>query len=130
MGWLILLSSDFTVVINGASFNCLTDLNIEFNKLWSENTGRTYKDGAFAGTLVGIFPKLAIEFAPRTANELSSLITECNKARQVIQWYNPQFKNKVTTQFYANDFSVSLTKALSGDYDRLTVNFISTNRQG
>lgn len=120
--------NDLGITINGIPFTILTDLNILYEKLWGEDAGRTYDDGEFMGTLIGIFPKLEIEFAPRTAQELSSLITECNKSRQVIQWYNPQYMKKVTSIFYSNSFGQSLKNALSGDYDRLKVNFISTKR--
>ena len=123
-------SENLKVTLNGTPFECLTDLNVLYEKLWSENTGRTYKDGEFMGTLVGIFPKLEIEFAPRTAQELSNLITECNKPKQVIQWYNPGRRNMVTTVFYSNSFGVSLRKAIANDYDRVKVNFISTKRDG
>lgn len=123
-------SDDFYVTINNVEFRCLTDLNIAYNKLWSENTGRTYDEGEFMGTIIGIFPKLGIEFAPRTALELKNLLDVCNTARQVVQWYNPQFMQKVTSVFYSNDLSVNLKKALSGDYDRVPVNFIANKRQG
>lgn len=122
-------SNYFKVTINDVLFDCLTDLNIEYNKLWGEDTGRTYDEGEFMGTLVGIFPKLGIEFAPRTAQELSDLLTVCNTGRQVVQWYNPQFMKMVTAVFYSNDVKVSMKKALSGDYDRLPINFIATKKQ-
>lgn len=121
-------SSDLTLTINGLEFSTLTDLNVLYEKLWSEDTGRTYKDGEFMGTLIGIFPKLEAEFAPRTAEELSNLIYACNSPRQVIQWYNPLHMKKVTAVFYSNSFGSSLSKALSGNYDRMKVNFISTKR--
>lgn len=127
---LLLSKNQLKVTLNGTSFQCLTDLNVLFEKLWSENTGRTYKDGEFMGTLVGIFNKLEIEFAPKTATELKNLITECNKQRQVIQWYNPEHMAMVTSVFYSNSFGVSLAKALSGDYDRIKVNFIAVKKDG
>ncbi|QIK70835.1 hypothetical protein G7062_11250 [Erysipelothrix sp. HDW6C] len=123
-----MISDNFTVEINDIEFNILTDLSVLYEKLWSEDTGRTYKDGEFMGTLIGIFPKLEIEFAPKTSEELSNLIRVCNSPRQTIKWYNPLTKEKATSVFYSNSFGVSLRKALAGNYDRIKVNFISTKR--
>lgn len=121
-------SSDFTVMINSVSFNCLTDLNIEYNKLWGEDAGRTYDTGEFFGTLIGNFPKLSVEFAPRTAQELSNLIRECKKGNVTVQWYNPELMNRVTSEFQTNNFKVSLKNALSGDYDRIPITFTAKKR--
>lgn len=121
-------SKDFEVEIDGMAFNCMTDLNVEYNKLWGEDAGRTYDTGEFMGTLIGNFPKLEIEFAPKDAVELSNLIARCKRGNVTLKWYNPEFMLKVTSQFQTNNFSVSLKNALSGDYDRFKVTFTSKNR--
>lgn len=120
--------ANLKLIINGITFNCHTAYSYGSNKLWEEGTGREYKAGEFNGTLIGLFPKLEVEFAPQSALELSNLIKECEKTSQTITYYSPITMTPQTREFYSNDFSINLSRAITGDYDTFKVNFISRKR--
>lgn len=118
------------IIINGKEFNCVTSYEVGRPKLWGDDTGRTYNQGAFKGTLIGVFPKLEVKFRPRSEQELSEIIRELDKGNQTVTYFDPKTQSNKTANFYTNDYSNSLTRFLNNQkiWQEFTVSFIKKER--
>lgn len=119
--------------INGKNFYCILrdGYTVGRNKLWADDTGRTYGTGAFKGTLIGIFPKLTIEFFPQSTQELKELSIELDKESQTIEYYNLARNSKYTQKFYSNDYELNLSTYIDGKptWKPFKVSFIAEERE-
>ena len=96
----------------GTSTNSLTDISgmlveakYQYNKLWSSDSGRNLA-GKQSGTLIGIFPKVILQFRKLTKNEFETLRPILDAPRQYIRYYDP--KNGYTTmQTYTGDYELT-----------------------
>lgn len=118
------------ITINGTEFNCVTSFEFARPKLWADDTGRTYAQGRFKGTLIGIFPKLEVSFKPRSENELQSLIRELDKGNQTVRYYDPKTRGYKTADFYTNDYTNGLHRFLNNQklWKDFKVSFIRKER--
>ena len=60
--------------VNNTELPTPADVDYEFNKIWSENTGRL-DNGYFVGDLVCIKRKYVVKFPPLTPTQLSTVRT-------------------------------------------------------
>ena len=90
----MLLDKDSLYIDNVCMAPYLTEAKWGYHKIWSSKSGRNLA-GVNSGSLVGIFPKITMKF-----RRLSLF----NKAENLITFYNPDLKKKVTNMsFYSND---------------------------
>ena len=83
----------------------IVDVTFEYNKLWGDDAGRNLK-GEQSGTLIGIFPKLVVQFKKLSKEELLIIAPILDSSVQTIQYFDP-VKNAMTTmQTYTGDWSV------------------------
>lgn len=76
-----------------------------YNKLWSSDSGRNLA-GVQSGTLVGIFPKITVQFRKLNQSELEYLTPILDSARQTVTYYDPTKKAGVTMETYTGDYEV------------------------
>ena len=100
-----------------------------YNKLWSSDSGRNLA-GNQSGTLVGIFPKIVVQFRKLTKSELELLIPILDSARQTVQYYDPNKKTMTTMTTYTGDYEV-VNKGIVGHVknEGFQISFISTKRR-
>ena len=100
-----------------------------YNKLWSNDSGRNLA-GTQSGTLIGIFPKIIVQFRKLTQTELELLIPVLDSARQTVQYYDPNKKAMTTMTTYTGDYEV-VNKGIIGHIknDGFQISFISTKRR-
>lgn len=96
-------------------------------KLWGEKSGRLLS-GKMDAILVGIFPKLEVDFYPDDNNSLVSLLTELDKPSQNIQYYDPRYATLRNLGTYTNDYKV-LMITTEPYYDKVSVAFISLDKE-
>lgn len=84
----------------------ITEAKYGFNKLWSSDTGRTLS-GNYSGTLIGIFPKIILQFRRLTKTELEIIAPILDKPKQTVRYYDPKKKAYVTMQTYTGDYEVT-----------------------
>lgn len=84
----------------------IVEAKFESNKLWASDSGRNMA-GAQTGTLIGIFPKLILQFRPLTKEELNIIAPILNKAEQTVTYYDPDLNRKVTMTTYSGDWSIT-----------------------
>lgn len=92
----------------------LVEARYSYNKLWANDSGRNLA-GAMTGTLIGIFPKITLQFRKLTKTELEIVIPLLDKASQSVRYYDPKKKTYVTMDTY------------TGDYEIINKNIISNN---
>jgi hypothetical protein len=62
-----------SIQINGVSFGqYILDAKFGYHKLWAPDSGRNLA-GVQTGTLVGIFPKITLQFRKLTKSELEAI---------------------------------------------------------
>ena len=100
-----------------------------YNKLWSNDSGRNLA-GTQSGTLVGIFPKIVVQFRKLTQTELETLAPILDSSRQTVQYYDPNKKTMTTMTTYTGDYEV-VNKGIVGHVknEGFQISFISTKRR-
>ena len=100
-----------------------------YNKLWSSDSGRNLA-GTQSGTLVGIFPKIIVQFRKLTQTELETLAPILDSSRQTVQYYDPNKKTMTTMTTYTGDYEV-VNKGIVGHVknEGFQISFISTKRR-
>ena len=95
-----------SIMINGISIGqYITEVKYGYNKLWSSDSGRNLA-GAMSGTLVGIFPKLIIQFRKLTQSELEIIVPILDSPSQTVVYYDPNKKRNVTLETYTGDYEI------------------------
>lgn len=96
-----------SIIINGVSMGqYIVEAKYEFNKLWSSDSGRNLA-GTQSGTLIGIFPKIILQFRKLTKAELEIIVPILDSARQTVTYYDPNKKTNITMQTYTGDYEIT-----------------------
>lgn len=96
-----------SITINGVNIGqYLVEAKYGFNKLWSQDSGRNLA-GTQTGTLIGIFPKLTLQFRKLTKTELETIVPILDSARQTVTYYDPRKKQNVTMTTYTGDYEIT-----------------------
>ena len=94
-----------SLVIDGINMGqYITEVEYGYNKLWAGDAGRNLA-GDQSGTLVGIFPKLRLNFIKLTQSELELLAPILDKATQNATYYDPVKKEMTTMPTYTGDWA-------------------------
>ena len=104
----------------------IIDVEYEYNKLWSQNTGRTLS-GKMSGRLLGIFPKIIIQFRPLTKAELNTLAPIFDSATQSLRYYDPKKNQYINITTYSNDWSNKCKNV--NQNEPFSVSFIAMNKR-
>lgn len=95
-----------SIVINDVSMGqYLVQAEYQFNKLWASDSGRNMA-GEQSGTLIGIFPKLILQFRKLTKGELENIVPILDSASQSVSYYDPLKKEQTTIETYTGDYSI------------------------
>ena len=123
------INKDSLIVNNINLGNYIVEAKYGYNKLWSNDSGRNLA-GTQSGTLVGIFPKIVVQFRRLTKSELELLTPILDSARQTVQYYDPNKKTMTTMRTYTGDYEV-VNKGIVGHVknEGFQISFISTKRR-
>ena len=119
-----------SLIINGINLGkYMVQATYSYNKLWSSDSGRNLA-GEQSGTLVGIFPKIVVQFRKLTRSELEFLTPILDSARQTVQYYDPNKRTMTTMTTYTGDYEV-VNKGIVGHIknEGFQISFISTKRR-
>ena len=93
-----------SIIINGVNMrDYLVEARYDYNKLWANDSGRNLA-GTMSGTLLGIFPKIILQFKPLTKAELEIIAPILDSANQTVTYYDPNKKTNVTMTTYTGDW--------------------------
>lgn len=96
-----------SIVINGVSMGqYIVEAKYGYNKLWASDSGRNLA-GTMSGTLIGIFPKIILQFRHLTKSELEIIVPILDSARQTLTYYDPNKKANVTMTTYTGDYEIT-----------------------
>lgn len=116
-----------SIEINGISIgDCLVEAKYGYNKLWGEDSGRNL-NGDMIASLIGIYPKLTLQFRKLTRNEIQTLAPIFDSARQEVTYYDPNKRRYVTLTTYSGDWEITNKSIISGGRknEGFTISFIS-----
>lgn len=117
-----------SVVINGISMGqYCTEAKFGYNKLWSSDSGRNLA-GVQSGTLIGIFPKITLQFRKLSKSEINLIAPILDSANQTVQYYDPNKNTKITMTTYTGDWE--LTNKGINQNEGFSCSFISTRKRG
>ena len=119
-----------SLIVNNINLgNYIVEARYSYNKLWSSDSGRNLV-GTQSGTLIGIFPKIVVQFRKLTKIELETIIPILDSARQTVKYYDPYKKAMTTMTTYTGDYEV-INKGIIGHIknEGFQISFISTERR-
>lgn len=119
-----------SLIVNNINLgNYIVQATYSYNKLWSSDSGRNLA-GTQSGTLIGIFPKIVVQFRKLTQAELETLAPILDSARQTVQYYDPNKKAMTTMTTYTGDYEI-INKGIIGHIknEGFQISFISTKRR-
>ena len=119
-----------SLIVNNINLgNYIVEARYGYNKLWSSDSGRNLA-GTQSGTLIGIFPKIVVQFRKLTQTELELLAPVLDSVRQTVQYYDPNKKAMTTMTTYTGDYEV-INKGIIGHIknEGFQISFISTKRR-
>lgn len=95
-----------SIIINGLNVGpYLLEAKFGYHKLWGKDSGRNLA-GEQSGTLIGIFPKLTLQFRKMDREELYQMALILDTAVQTVTYFDA-FKNQsVTMETYTGDWEV------------------------
>ena len=95
-----------SIKVNNVSYGSyLTEAKYGYHKLWGSDTGRNLA-GENTGTLLGIFPKITMQFRKLTKSELEAIASTLDSATQNVTYYDPNKKTNVTIETYTGDWEI------------------------
>lgn len=120
-----------SIIIDGVNMGqYITEAKYSYNKLWASDSGRNLS-GTMVASLVGIFPKLILEFRKLTKSELEIIIPVLDKPYQNTTYYDPYKKANVTMLTYTGDYEVSNKSIISGNTknESFSCSFIAVSKR-
>lgn len=121
-----------SLIIDGINMaEYVTEVEYGFNKLWANDSGRNLA-GTQSGTLIGIFPKLRVNFKKLTKNELELLAPILDKAQQETKYYDPVKKEMTTMSTYTGDWATlnrNLFSNVARANESFSISFISRKKR-
>jgi hypothetical protein len=96
-----------SVIINGISMGqYIVEATFSYPKLWASDSGRNLA-GKMTGTLIGIFPKLILQFRPLTKEELNIIAPILDSAYQQVTYYDVNKNANITMTTYTGDWELT-----------------------
>ena len=120
-----------SIIINSVNMgDYLVEAKYGYNKLWSSDSGRNLA-GTQSGTLIGIFPKIVLQFKPLTKSELEIIVPILDSPRQTVSYYDPNKKAQTTMTTYTGDYEVVNKNIINGNVtnEGFNCSFISVSRR-
>ena len=108
----------------------LVEAKFQYNKLWGEDSGRNLA-GKQTGTLIGIFPKLILEFRKLTKDELEIIAPILDSAKQTVKYYDASKGRIVTMETYTGDFEIVNKNIINSNHknEGFSISFIAREKR-
>lgn len=120
-----------SLIINGLNMGpFILEVKYGYNKLWSSDSGRNLA-GTQSGTLIGIFPKIVVQFRKLTRSELEQIVPILDSARQTVTYYDPNKKQKISIETYTGDWENTNKQIIDNNSknEGFSCSFISTKKR-
>ena len=120
-----------SIIINGVNMGqYIVQATYSYNKLWSSDSGRNLA-GTQSGTLIGIFPKIVLQFRKLTKSELETIVPILDSPRQTVTYYDPNKRANVTMTTYTGDYELVNKRIINNTAknEGFSCSFISVSRR-
>lgn len=120
-----------SIKVNNISFGkYLVEAKYGYPKLWASDTGRNLA-GKMSGTLIGIFPKITLQFRKLTKEELETIAPILDSATQSVRYYDPNKRAYITIETYTNDYEIVNDRIINDNSknEGFQISFISTSKR-
>lgn len=120
-----------SIMINGVSMGqYLVEAKFGYNKLWANDSGRNLA-GVMSGTLLGIFPKITLQFGRLTKNQLETIIPILDAPRQTVSYYDPNEKGYRIMETYTGDYEITNKYIINNNRtnEGFSCSFIATSKR-
>ncbi len=120
-----------SLIVDGLNLGpFIVEAKFGYNKLWASDSGRNLA-GTQTGTLIGIFPKIVVQFRKLTKSEVEEIVPILDKARQSVQYYDPNKKKKITMTTYTGDYELTNKNIIDNltKNEGFNVSFISVRKR-
>ena len=126
----MLINKDSITINNVSMGQYLVQAEYQYNKLWSSDSGRNLA-GVQSGTLIGIFPKLVLQFRKLTQAELEIIVPILDSANQTVTYYDPNKKTSTTITTYTGDYSIVNKSIINSDHknEGFSCSFIAVRKR-
>ena len=108
--------------INNQTLPSLKEYKVGRNKLWKDADRNM--SGEVKATLIGIFPKLELQFTYMNQEQMANVCSILDQAYFNVTWFDVRIQGITTAKYYAGDYTPTLSKKYSGLYEPLSVNLI------
>ena len=120
-----------SIVINSVNMGqYLVEAKYSYNKLWANDTGRNLA-GTMTGTLIGIFPKITLQFRRLTKSELEIITPILDLKSQSFTYYDPTLHRNNTITTYTGDYEITNKHIINSKRknEGFSVSFISDRKR-
>lgn len=120
-----------SIVINNVNMGqYLVEAKYGYNKLWANDTGRNLA-GTMTGTLIGIFPKITLQFRRLTKSELEIITPILDLESQSFTYYDPTLHRNNTITTYTGDYEITNKHIINSarKNEGFNVSFISVRKR-
>lgn len=120
-----------SIKINNVSMGqYIVNAKYGYHKLWANDSGRNLA-GVMSGTLIGIFPKITLQFRPLTKDEVEILVPILDSASQTVSYYDPNKKTQISMSTYTGDYEITDKNIIGGSSknDSFSCAFISKSKR-
>ena len=120
------IDKDSLIINNVSMGQYIVEAKFSYPKLWASDSGRNLA-GKMTGTLIGVFPKLILQFRPLTREELNIIAPILDSANQTVTYYDPNKNENITMTTYTGDWEVINTNI--NQNQGFSCSFISTEKR-
>ena len=120
------LNKDSIIINNISIGKYIVEAKFQYNKLFASDSGRNLA-GKMTGTLIGIFPKLILQFRPLTKEEINIIAPILDSAYQQVTYYDVNKNANITMTTYTGDWE--LTNTNLNENQGFSCSFISTEKR-
>lgn len=120
-----------SLIVDGLNLGpFILEAKFGYHKIWGKDTGRNLA-ASWSGTLLGIFPKITVQFKKLNKEEIEQIVPILDEANQSVKYYDPKKKKKITMTTYTNDYEIT-NKTIIDELSKaegFSVAFISTKKR-
>lgn len=122
----MIIDSNSLIIDTISMAQYIVEAKFGYHKLWSSDSGRNLA-GSQSGTLIGIFPKITLQFKKLTKAQIEIIAPILDKANQSVTYYDPYKKTNITMITYTGDWELINRNVLSNQ--GFSCSFISTKKR-
>ena len=115
------------LTIDGQTFPELKTYKVTQAKLWKD--AERNMNGDVRATLIGIFPKLELQFNIMGKSRAALLASKLDKSYFSVTYFDPALNASRTAQYYAGDYAIELLSKARGLYQPTAVNLIPVSKR-